>query len=75
MTSNFKQVVDGQPRYLTDLMTEKAIQFLQENPPDQPSCEAADPGEENDLAGNDQHAETLARLGARCDQYRDTLAQ
>ncbi len=37
-TINFKQVVDGQPRYLTDLMTEKAIQFLQENPSDQPFC-------------------------------------
>jgi len=37
-TINFKQVVDGKPRYLTDLMTEKAIQFLRENPPDQPFC-------------------------------------
>jgi arylsulfatase A-like enzyme len=35
---NFKQVVDGEPRYLTDLMTEKAIQFLRENPRDQPFC-------------------------------------
>lgn len=37
-TISFKQVVDGEPRYLTDLMTEKAIQFLRENPSDQPFC-------------------------------------
>jgi arylsulfatase A-like enzyme len=36
---------------------------------------AADPGEEDDLAGNPQYAETLARLRARCDEYRKTLAQ
>jgi arylsulfatase A-like enzyme len=35
---DFRQVVDGQPRYLTDLMTQKAIEFLRNNPADQPFC-------------------------------------
>jgi len=35
---DFRQVVDGQPRYLTDLMTEKAIEFLRNHPADQPFC-------------------------------------
>jgi len=37
-TINFRQTVDGQPRYLTTLMTEKAIEFLRTNPRDQPFC-------------------------------------
>ena len=35
---NFLQKIDGQERYLTDVMTEKAIEFLRTNPPDQPFC-------------------------------------
>ena len=35
---NFQQEVDGRKRYLTTLMTEKAIAFLRENPHDQPFC-------------------------------------
>lgn len=35
---NFRQVIDGQPRYLTEVMTEKAIEFLQTNKADQPFC-------------------------------------
>jgi arylsulfatase A-like enzyme len=35
---NFQQVVDGQPQYLTDLMTDKAIEFLRRNPADRPFC-------------------------------------
>ena len=35
---SFKQEVDGRPRYLTTLMTEKAIEFLRTNPADQPFC-------------------------------------
>lgn len=35
---DFRQMVDGQPRYLTTLMTEKAREFLRTNPPDQPFC-------------------------------------
>jgi arylsulfatase A-like enzyme len=35
---NFRQEVDGQPRYLTTVMTEKAIEFLQATTPDQPFC-------------------------------------
>jgi arylsulfatase A-like enzyme len=34
----FKQVIDGKPRYLTSVMTEKAIGFLKEAKPDQPFC-------------------------------------
>jgi len=37
-TINFLQKVDGQERYLTELMTEKAIEFLEGNPADQPFC-------------------------------------
>ena len=37
-TINFLQEVDGQKRYLTDVMTEKAIDFLRTNPRDQPFC-------------------------------------
>ncbi len=35
---NFRQEIDGQPRYLTEVMTEKAIDFLQTNILDQPFC-------------------------------------
>jgi arylsulfatase A-like enzyme len=35
---NFKQMVDGQAHYLTDLITQKAIEFLQTNPAGQPFC-------------------------------------
>jgi arylsulfatase A-like enzyme len=35
---NFRQDVDGQVRYLTTLMEEKAIEFLRTNPPDRPFC-------------------------------------
>ncbi len=35
---NFLQKVDGEPRYLTSVMTEKAIEFLRTNPADQPFC-------------------------------------
>jgi arylsulfatase A-like enzyme len=34
---------------------------------------AGDPQEEHDLAGNLEHAATLAKLRARCDEYRETL--
>ncbi|QDU88935.1 Arylsulfatase [Pirellulimonas nuda] len=34
----FLQKVDGEPRYLTEVMTEKAIAFLQSNPAEQPFC-------------------------------------
>lgn len=34
----FKQQVEGKPRYLTTVMTEKAIGFLKEAKPDQPFC-------------------------------------
>ncbi len=37
-TINFRQEVDGRPRYLTTLMTEKAIEFLRTNPPGKPFC-------------------------------------
>ena len=35
---NFRQTVDGEERFLTTLMTEKAIEFLQTNPADRPFC-------------------------------------
>ena len=34
----FKQVVDGEERYLTDEMTTRAIEFMQSTPKDQPFC-------------------------------------
>jgi len=34
----FKQVVNGQARYLTTVMTEKAVDFLKAATPDQPFC-------------------------------------
>jgi arylsulfatase A-like enzyme len=34
----FKQMVNGQPRYLTTVMTEKAVGFIKETKPDQPFC-------------------------------------
>jgi arylsulfatase A-like enzyme len=37
-TINFLQEIDGQKRYLTDVMTEKAVQFLRTNPPGKPFC-------------------------------------
>lgn len=35
---NFRQEIDGQTRYLTEVMTEKAIEFLETNRNDQPFC-------------------------------------
>ena len=35
---SFKQEIDGEPRYLTEVMTEKAIKFLREAKPDKPFC-------------------------------------
>jgi arylsulfatase A-like enzyme len=35
---NFRQQADGQVRYLTTLMEQKAVEFLRTNPPDQPFC-------------------------------------
>lgn len=35
---NFRQVIDGKERYLTTVMTEKAIEFLRTNPPGKPFC-------------------------------------
>ena len=35
---NFKQTVDGETRFLTEVMTEKAVTFLQSSKPDQPFC-------------------------------------
>ncbi len=37
-TIDFRQEVDGQVRYLTTMMTEKAVEFLRQNPPDRPFC-------------------------------------
>jgi arylsulfatase A-like enzyme len=37
-TINFRQGVDGKPRYLTTLMEKKAAEFLRTNPADQPFC-------------------------------------
>lgn len=34
---------------------------------------AADPHEETNLAGIEEHAATLGRLRAKCDEYRRTL--
>jgi arylsulfatase A-like enzyme len=34
----FKQTVDGKPRYLTTVMTEKAVSFIKEKKSDQPFC-------------------------------------
>jgi arylsulfatase A-like enzyme len=35
---NFRQEVDGEVRYLTTLMEEKAVEFLRSNPADKPFC-------------------------------------
>ncbi|MCH8216935.1 MAG: sulfatase [Planctomycetes bacterium] len=35
---NFRQMVDGKPRFLTTLLAEKAIEFLRTNPADKPFC-------------------------------------
>ncbi len=35
---NFRQEADGEVRYLTTIMEEKAVEFLRTNPPDQPFC-------------------------------------
>jgi arylsulfatase A-like enzyme len=35
---NFRQEIDGKTRYLTEVMTEKAIEFLQSTKSDQPFC-------------------------------------
>lgn len=34
----FKQTVDGEPRYLTTVMTEKAVDFIKQTKPDRPFC-------------------------------------
>ena len=34
----FEQKIDGKSRYLTDIITDKAIDFLRTNPADQPFC-------------------------------------
>ncbi len=34
----YKQEIDGQPRYLTEVMTKRAISFLRSNPAEQPFC-------------------------------------
>ncbi len=35
---DFRQVVDGRERYLTTVITEKAVEFLRANPPGRPFC-------------------------------------
>ena len=35
---NFRQVVDGEERFLTTLVAEKAVEFLRTNPADKPFC-------------------------------------
>lgn len=35
---DFKQMIDGEPRFLTEVMTEKAIAFLQSADEDEPFC-------------------------------------
>jgi len=35
---DFLQTIDGEPRYLTEVMTEKAVAFLRSNPAEQPFC-------------------------------------
>ncbi len=35
---NFRQEVDGDVRYLTTVMEDKAVEFLRTNPPDRPFC-------------------------------------
>lgn len=35
---NFRQVVDGEERFLTTLLADKAIEFLKTNPADKPFC-------------------------------------
>ena len=35
---NFLQTINGEPRYLTEVMTEKATDFLRSNPAEQPFC-------------------------------------
>jgi len=35
---HFKQVVDGEERYLTDEMTKQAVEFMKSTPKDQPFC-------------------------------------
>jgi len=37
-TIDFRQTENGQVRYLTTVMTEKAVEFLQQHPADQPFC-------------------------------------
>lgn len=39
---NFLQMVDGQKRHLTELLTEKTIEFLRGNPADRPFCISLD---------------------------------
>lgn len=35
---SFRQMIDGKPRYLTEVMTEKAIEFLRSTKDEQPFC-------------------------------------
>ncbi len=35
---DFRQMIDGEPQYLTEVMTEKAIEFLQQSSSSQPFC-------------------------------------
>ena len=52
----------------------KYIRYTEPTPPHEQLFDLeADPGEEKDLAGDPAHSETLARLRARCDQYRKSL--
>ncbi len=52
----------------------KYIRYTDFNPPREQLFDlAADLGEENDLASKSEHADMLARLRARCDEYRETL--
>lgn len=52
----------------------KYIRYTEPIPPREQLFDLkSDPLEENDLAGNPVHAETLSRLRARCEAYRATL--
>jgi arylsulfatase A-like enzyme len=54
----------------------KYTRYTDFNPPYEQLFDlAADPGEEKNLAADAAHAETLARLRARCDEYRETLSR
>jgi len=51
----------------------KYIRYTEPKPLEQIFDLAADPQEERNLADDAAHAETLAKLRARCDEYRNTL--